>query len=227
MGSSILIASASSLIVLAASNYQKKRIAIVVIATLFALLIAFNITVQHDNQKTWQYQQAFWSDVVRLAPDLNQGTVILVDAPHLYLERGLHPFSWTMPAILGQLFRFPEHWKILPKVYWLNPNNPDNWRNQISTNGHLKLDSSSTDNNGLLFYYYAWEPKRTVNVSDVILLREKDRQLMRQTDPISVGGREFKFKLLAPDVQNSFRKGFLYEYLIDKSSSNSIDYFRK
>ena len=218
VGASILGGILGYLIVYLANSYRQKNLAALLLATYFSLLIGFGIIVQQQNKLSWKYQQAFWADVIQLAPDLSDGQVILVDAPSLPWGSQLYPFAWSMPSVVGQLYQFPWQWKNVPKLYKLNPD----WQLKIAANGEIALNND----NGLLFFYYPWEPARQVKTSEIILLQEKDGKLVRTTTPIVAGAKKFSFKPLTNSTINSFDKGYLYDYLIAPNNKKSVNYFQ-
>jgi hypothetical protein len=218
VGTSILGGILGYLIVYLANSYRQKNLAALLLATYFSLLIGFGIIVQQQNKLSWKYQQAFWADVIQLAPDLSDGQVILVDAPSLPWGSQLYPFAWSMPSVVGQLYQFPWQWKNVPKLYKLNPD----WQLKIAANGEIALNND----NGLLFFYYPWEPARQVKTSEIILLQEKDGKLVRTTTPIVAGAKKFSFKPLTNSTIDSFDKGYLYDYLIAPNNKKSVNYFQ-
>lgn len=218
VGASILGGILGYLIVYLANSYRQKNLAALLLATYFSLLIGFGIIVQQQNKLSWKYQQAFWADVIQLAPDLSDGQVILVDAPSLPWGSQLYPFAWSMPSVVGQLYQFPWQWKNVPKLYKLNPD----WQQKIPANGEMALNND----NGLLFFYYPWEPARQVKTSEIILLQEKDGKLVRTTTPIVAGAKKFSFKPLTNSTIDSFDKGYLYDYLIAPNNKKSVNYFQ-
>ncbi|BCU13898.1 hypothetical protein [Microcystis aeruginosa] len=218
VGASILGGILGYLIVYLANSYRQKNLAALLLATYFSLLIGFGIIVQQQNKLSWKYQQAFWADVIQLAPDLSDGQVILVDAPSLPWGSQLYPFAWSMPSVVGQLYQFPWQWKNVPKLYKLNPD----WQQKIPANGEMALNND----NGLLSYYYTWESPRQVKTSEIILLQEKDGKLVRTTTPIVVGTKKLSFKPPANSTLDSFEKGYLYDYLITPKNQKSVNYFQ-
>lgn len=218
VGASILGGILGYLIVYLANSYRQKNLAALLLATYFSLLVGFGIIVQQQNKLSWKYQQAFWADVIQLAPDMSDGQVILVDAPSLPWGSQLTPFNMSMPSVLAQLYQFPWQWKNVPKLYKLNPD----WQQKIPANGEMALNNE----NGLLFFYYPWEPARQVKTSEIILLQEKDGKLVRTTTPIVVGTKKFSFKPLTNSTLDSFEKGYLYDYLISPNNKKSVNYFQ-
>lgn len=219
-GASILIACGCSILFYLANIYQKKNLATIILTSFFTLLIGFGLIVQHDNQRSWQYQQKFWTDVINLSPDLTDEVVILVDAPHLSWGQQLHPFDWTMPSILEHIYNFPKDWKYPPKLYLLN----QDWKNKIIANTSQDQFDLNNDN-GALFFYYPWEPKRLVDSSQIILLEEKNHKLTRRTTPLIIKNKKVILKQFSDSSNYSFEKGYLYNYLIKSTNKQTINYF--
>ncbi|HCF27337.1 MAG TPA: hypothetical protein DEV81_09080, partial [Cyanobacteria bacterium UBA11049] len=93
IGASILWACVCTAIAFIASRYQKRQLANLGLAIYFTLLLGFGLTIQQDFKTAWQYQRAFWTDVVNLCPDMTYGTVILIEdyglkEPKQILTRG-------------------------------------------------------------------------------------------------------------------------------------------
>ena len=148
-GASILLGLICYLFLTFLKNYRLKQLAFIIIAAYFSLLVGFGLTVQNDNRLSWQYQQAFWSDVIKLAPDLSEKTVVFIDSPSLRGIWGaqLSPFP-EYCQVLPILYSFPEKWKVLPSMYRLD----DHWGKKITANGKLKLAKED----GLIYHGSLW-----------------------------------------------------------------------
>jgi hypothetical protein len=155
-----------------------KKLTIFLLALHLSFLFIFCINVQNFYKLSWQYQQAFWSDVMALSPDIDQETVILVQAPNLQWGKQINPFDWSVPSILGSIYDFPKDWKFPPRLYILDSqvNNVDGWKSMIDKNNQFLMSNK----NGSLRYYYEWEPERKVDAKDIILLVEENNQLVRK-----------------------------------------------
>lgn len=80
VGFSILFTSLFSALLSLLEMFGKRRWALFPLALFFTLLLGFGFLVQRDYRSSWESQRAFWSDIVRLCPDLEDGTLILVDS---------------------------------------------------------------------------------------------------------------------------------------------------
>ena len=210
-GSSILCASLCSAILFIASTYKKKRLATVCLAAFFALLLGSGLVVQQDYRLSWQYQRAFWSDVIRLCPDITDGTVILVEPRDLRNPRQIMAYSWTLPLVLKQIYRFPDDWTYTPSLYRLKPH----WQEQIKPEGNLfKL-------NAMVSWFMSVPDRgRNLESTNVILLEKKNGQLTRRTETLRIGDREFSLKDALASKPLRFEKGWLYDYLIKSPKEN-------
>jgi hypothetical protein len=239
IGAAILVGLLSYLLVNLANNNLTKNIANAGLAVFFSLLVGFGLTVQQENQMTWAYQRAFWTDVIQLCPDIAPETIILVDAP-LNTGKHLHSFiQWGVPMTLREIYKFPQTWARLdelpktddlprwyywrkytfyPKVYRLNPN----WQDLIVSQGKFDFNPKSQ----AFEYFLQWEPPRLIDSHDLILLEEKNGKLFRRTEPLTIGDRVFEFKPVSQSTLQSFGKGVLYNYLIDQDEEEPVSYFK-
>jgi hypothetical protein len=190
-------------------NYRLNQLALIIIAGYFSLLVGFGLTIQNDNRVSWQYQQAFWSDIIKLAPDLSEESVVFVDSPSLNQVWGsqLHPFT-DYGLGLKVIYIFPEKFKTSPLIFRLD----NNWKKKITPDRVLKL----ANEDGLIYHgswWYIGSP-RLVDFKDVILIQEKNGKLIRQSEPISINGVKYQFKPLTASTVQSFQKKYLYDNLI-------------
>ncbi len=227
VGASILCACICSAILFAASKYGKKRLAILGLAGFFALLIGFGLRVQQDYQLMWQYQRGLWTDIIRLCPDITEGTVIFVEPTGMRDTRQKIPFrerrgvpdtrqikanEWNLPYILDQIYQFPDDWTIPPRVYRLQ----SRWQEKILSDDNLFKVSAAVP--------YTIDSKRRVNSSNVILLETKNGKLTRRTEPLIIDGQQFRLKGKSASRLPPFQKGYLYDYLIQDFNEEPIDY---
>ena len=239
IGASILVGLFCYLIVNLAKSDVTKNIVNAGLAVFFSLLVGFGLTVQQENEISWQYQRAFWTDVINLCPDIAPETIILVDAP-LNTAKHLHSFiQWGVPITLREIYKFPEDWSRLdelpkmegkprwyywrkytfyPKVYRLNPN----WQETIVNQGKFDFNPK----NQAFEYFLKWEPPRLIDSGDIILLEEREGQLVRRSQPLTIGDRLFEFKPVSEPTVQSLEKGVLYDRLIQQDNETKINYFK-
>ncbi len=216
VGGSILCGCICSAILFVAIAYRMKRLATAVLAAFFSLLIGFGISVQQGYAVMWQYQQAFWTDVVSLCPDLSEGTVILVDnLGNLKSPEYISQENWTGTIILNQIYQFPKDWSIRPILHKLR----SHWQKRIVSDDNLfQLNQLK----GLVVEDI--ERDRQLESSRIILLEARDGKLTRRTEPLRIGSQEFRFKEKSVSGLPPFKKGILYDYLIISSKEEVIRY---
>ena len=218
-----------SAILLAAIKHDRKRLAILGIAGFFALLVGFGLRVQQDYQLMWQHQRGFWSDFVRLCPDLSEGTITFVEPSGLRDTRQQIPFresrgvsdpkqikslEWELPYVLDRLYQFPANWQLKPKVYRLQ----SNWQEKILSKHDLFQVSAAIPT------IIRAEVNRQVESTNVILLETKHGKLTRRQDPLIIAGRKFNLKELPLSRQPTFEKKYFYDLLIQNQSEKPINY---
>lgn len=164
----------------------------VLVSLQITFLFVFSFNVQQYYALSWKYQQEFWQDVLRLSPDINNNTVVLVQSPSLPWGRQINPFDWSVPSVLESIYYFPQSWDFPPRVYILNSNhqNIEGWKNMIDPSGKFVI---SNQNNGVK-YHYAWEADRVVDAENIILLVEDNNRLVRQPSIKLANGIMFELK---------------------------------
>lgn len=193
IGTSILMGSLWNLLFIITNSKTLLRATIKVLLSIYlSLLLIFSINVQHFYVLSWQYQQNFWRDVLRLSPDLTNGTVILVQSPNLAWGKQINPFDWSVPSVLSSIYEFPKDWQFPPRAYILHSDlqNIEAWKGMIQSSGKMLI---SNKNYGVK-YHYDWEPERIIQPQDVILLVEENKKLIRQPKLTLSDGRTIFFK---------------------------------
>lgn len=215
IGISIICACLCSGMMMIAKIYNKKNLAAGILAAFFSLLVGFGLIVQHNYKLSWQYQRAFWTDLIELCPDLKKGTVILVESTGLPNVKHILSYSRPLPRILSQIYQFPDDWKspqysILdpsdqPKVYELK----SGWEKRILSDQNLfRLDKSVTIKGDLPRTYL-------VDSSSVIFIETKTGKLFRRIEPLIIKDQVFPLKQKANSFVSSFDQRLLYKYLIE------------
>jgi len=216
VGGCMLFGSVCSAVFFAASAYGRVRPVVLGLAGYYGLLVVFGLSVQRDSVANWQYVRAFWSDVVRLCPDMTDGTRILV--ADSILRRPRRRPSWTLSINqLNNIYRFPDSWEVEPNVYQLRKN----WRIQMAGEGNLLRI-----NEAVMYVDYLPERGEKVESSNVILLEERDGELTRRTEPLRIAGREFPLKQPSSSGPADFEKGHMYSYLIRSHDEEPASYLQ-
>jgi hypothetical protein len=186
-----------------AEAQRRRWVGALPLAVLFGFLVGFGFLVQKDYARSWSLQRAFWTDVLRLSPDLEEGTVILVRPEGLIETRHIDANTWNLPRILDQILAFPEAWEELPRVFRLRPG----WEERI-----LAEDGSFILNGGTV----AAPPSLYTEVASdrVIFLDWQGDVLIRRTEPLILGDAELWLKPVG-DAARGMGRGFLYPYLVE------------
>ena len=221
IGASILCACICSAILFIAGAYRKKRLATVVLAAFFALLVGFGLTVQQDYKLAWQYQRAFWTDVIGLCPDMTDGTVILVEDNSLRRVEQIAVHIVRSEAVISRLFNFPRDWQQKPKLYYLRTG----WQDKIVSADNLwQLNYVTTTAPKTVFYADRSRYWTEVESSNVILLEAKDGKLTRRTESIIIDSQEFPLKDQSTSETPQLDPTYLYQYLIKSPDEESVNY---
>jgi hypothetical protein len=112
-----------------AGHIHARLVSIVVCALFFASLAAFGLVVQRDFVQSWNYQKRTWREIVKLAPDLEEGTVVLVTSRNVPYTRFIYGDSWAEILIFENIFLFPKAWQLYPP---LRLTLPGNWQDYVS-----------------------------------------------------------------------------------------------
>ncbi|MDJ0582862.1 hypothetical protein [Crocosphaera sp.] len=219
LGASILCACIGYILMELANSYRKKRLATIGLAGFFTLLIGFGLIVQQDYKLSWNYQRAFWTDVIRLCPDMDQGTVILVEGVNTNRNwLAIRPYFPAMTAALTKIYRFPYR-ENSPEMFLLKPN----WQTSVALDkGVFQLDNSNVKLRG--FKANRKDYSLVIDSSDVILLENENGKLVRRVDPLVISNQEFSLKNPKMSKLPQLSKGTVYRYLINSTKENSINY---
>lgn len=215
VGASIIVACVCSGILFLGKIYGNKNLAILSLAAFFSLLLGFGFSIQRDYILSWQYQQKFFSDVIKLAPDLSDGVVILFEPESLLEPKYITAFKVpTMRSAFEDLYKLPSDWEFPPIISPLR----EDWKK------HILLDNNTISLNKDTIFTCCYE--RTVEGSNIIFLEVKNGNLTRRTEPILIDGEYLRLKDESfPIVPNLERKP-IYEYLIGNSDKVDTSYIK-
>ena len=231
VGASILFACVCSGILFLARAYRRKHLATVGLAAYFALLIGFGFCVQRDYQLAWEYQRAYWSDVITLIPDFDKETVLFHDMTGLKNPKYIAPFhNLHQGSILSTIYQLPDDWKQAPpsngfrtRSLWTNGYmlRPNWWEKRIVPAGGDSFQLNPSVMRG------SRKENITIKSSNVIFLEVEKGQLTRKTKPLIINGQEFPLKSKLASGIPSFEKGPLYDYLIRSPAEETINYIEQ
>jgi hypothetical protein len=203
-GAAILIGTILLLTILLTLSSRFWRILTrVSIAAGIALLTGYGFIIQRDYVNAWQYQRAFWSELLPLIQDAGDYNVILVDPQALKDTRQIGANYWNLPRVLYQLVDFPSDPSISPAVHRLE----SGWQDRIvNYNNEFDVDASTVYSVPSFYGSYA--------THDIILIQSEKGQLVRR-ESIVIDGVTYRFKPVTAPVLGRLPRGFLYPLLID------------
>jgi len=218
LGTAIILSCLWNYMLTKSSSVQYlRKLTIFLLALHLSLLFVFCLDVQNLYKVSWQYQQEFWSDVTKLSPDLEENTVILVQAPSLVSGKQINPFDWSVPSVLSSIYYFPKNWKYPPRLYVLtsSPSSIDGWKSMIQKDNLFLMSNK----NNSLRYYYEWEPDRKVDPKDIVLLVEENNQLKRKFSLDMPNGDTLLLKQATGKTSSqNYKKSVIYNRLVDRST---------
>lgn len=223
IGISIIYACISCVLLYVADTYKKRLLTSFSLSIFFTLLIGFGLIVQHDYRTSWQYQQAFWTDVVRLVPDLADGDKILVEDPSFKAPQQITANDWYVSAMLDQVYKFPKEWKHPPNLHVV----PLNWDEYaLSDHNLFDLGSDRLMKQVIRSKLTGFVPDDNYKFesSHVILLKSQDSKLVRQTSPLVIQDHVFPIKQLSPSNLDRIDKGNLYNNYLRVDENNKVEY---
>jgi hypothetical protein len=205
VGGSMLCALGIDRLLSIAQTNTRKQLGLIGVAMMFALLVGFGTIVQSDYNLAWQKQQNLVTSIIRLCPDLEEGTSIFVEQQDLQNPTQIHAYAWSMPMILEQIYQFPPQWQIIPRIYQINPN----WQQQIDNPERLPLNKIAE--------WLTFIPKQhpgTIETQDVIMLKMTNGRFTRLDSLSLKNGVVLNFKPRNPQARIEFPTLPLYRYLI-------------
>lgn len=210
-GAAVLIGSILLIILWVAEAYSRKRVVGLVIALWLGLMAGYGFVIQRDYRLAWEYQQSFWSSLVTLLPDADDGTVILVDPEGLADTVQIGANYWNLPRVLNQIYQFPGDWDRAPAVYRLSKD----WAESIVTND-VKLSLNGVTTFAPSLTHGEFSPHNAV------LIHTDSGKLERANEPLRFEGMTIRLKTTLDEGEPPYAEGFLYRYLIT-SPSQSYD----
>jgi hypothetical protein len=204
MGAALLFTCAFAAVLLRVRSSTLRIPVTLVLAAYLSLLTAYRFEIQQDFSRAWSNQRTFWQQVVRLAPDLKDGTLIFVLNHDLPQTRFIQTNSWADPEILAQLFVFPTAWDTPPRLFVVRP---DWWELLTPTRDGVVWDVPQA----------TWYGHReTIPDGNVILLEMESGRLVRRF-ATTVGEPLVRLKSLPVSAGPPIARGALYKYLAGES----------
>jgi hypothetical protein len=175
VGGSIIFASL-------ASWALSRRFGHLVVGLYLGLLVGYALTIQRDFARSWQLQQAFWTDVVRCCSDLADGTVLIFETDQASETKFIETHSWADALVLKQIYQFPETWQNPPRLFTRD----SEWVGRIEHDGpgwRWLVPRGTEDEH--------WEPLPAANL---IVLRLVEGRVVRATGALDLPGGSVPLK---------------------------------
>lgn len=117
LGAALFVGWLAALLLGASARLGLGGVAIVLLALFFASLGGFSYIVQREYRQSWIFQRDFWSQVVMLAPDIQDGTILLLEWKNIKATRyvSTHNPHFDL-GLLGNLYEFPLEWAREPSL---------------------------------------------------------------------------------------------------------------
>jgi len=205
-GVSMLFALSSGLIMEILQTQIQKTILKSILCFYFSLLIGYGLLIQYDFVKSWDVQKNFWTDIIKLCPDMNDNTLIILENEKKKLPSTGYILSnsWADPVVLQRIFRFPAKWKNPPRLFVLNKD----------------FESRTTVINDTLKWkvpeYTFFSEYETLKDSSLIMLKTDDSgNIYRINEPLMrFKCRDVIIKPAGMNELNLIEKNKLYDLLI-------------
>jgi hypothetical protein len=138
---------------------------IVTIATaslLIGLFVLYSFRIQSGYATSWAHERIFWRNVVRLCPDIDSGTRIILTGKEPNQNEFILANSWADLHVLEDAFKSEEH----PLLFYYD--------------GVAKLADIRSENNQITWKPLFWGDEReTLNLDDVIIIKADGNEMTR------------------------------------------------
>lgn|GEM_PF-777024 len=187
-----------------------QRVPIPVTALVFALMLGYRVTIQHDYRDGWAFQRSFWTQVLAVAPDLENETVIVVNREVADALPYGYGVDWSMHVVLSTMFRFPrELYSQMPYTLTLNGNR---------LGPHWVEDNAASDLAQFTYIQF------NIRDGNVIVLNWEDGILTRSPQPtVIIDGRVLNTKPLGASVLETLERRPLYDLIVQGADMGLSD----
>lgn len=187
-----------------------KRLRIAFVASLvcsawLALLVGYGFEIQRDYQQAWQLQKDFWRELIQVAPDAGENTIVLVEPTGLQDSVQIDANTWNVPRVLPQLFDMPQGWENPPRVYRLREKQ---WQDYLAASATDFLVDDHTVTAPPSLY-------GTFPAGDVIFIDTESGRMARREGPLSLNGVTYALRPAAEPVLTQLPHTLLYAWMIE------------
>ncbi|MEE8574363.1 MAG: hypothetical protein V3T30_03030, partial [Thermodesulfobacteriota bacterium] len=210
LGAGIVVPSIFFLIYCKAGGLTYKRTTVTIFSVLLAFLVGYAIHVQYDYKEGFRMQRWLWTSIIRSSPDIEDGTLILVEKQGIPDTKFIDSHSWFgVPHALNYIYRFPEDWKSAPRMNYKE----GNWIDQETrlADGKLQIYLRRS-------HHFNSAPPRWVDwpQGNVILFKRHGNKLTRIDGSLDIKGKKIKLKPrpLVLSEKSIWPKGVLYDIFV-------------
>ena len=211
LGGAIIFACMSTAVLRIAESFKQQIIVNILLAGLFSLLIGFGFIIQKDFVKSWDYQRQFWTDFIRLCPDLDNDSIVFINSEGFSPTKQITTLDWAVSRGLMHIYKLQDNYKNLaddfhkmkPLVFLLLPK----WQKYFIVDGNIfQLKTKAV---------WTFRPINTkFDFKNLIFLEIKDGKIVSRKEKITINNKEYKLKKTSRSNIKTFEKGYLYSYLI-------------
>lgn len=207
LGASVLVAAAAWWALELAAAFRGAWLGAAVIAAYLGLASGYEMVIQQDFTHAWSLERAFWTQVVSLAPDMGENTLLFYEPDNPNPTRYIDASSWADPLMLAQIFQFPSSWQNPPRLFTVS----GDWASRIqqTPQGLQWMVPGATWDEHM-------EPFPTGNV---VVLTGADDHLVRVDSPLQAAGESIPVKPAPSPGAPGHPHDFLYPYVIGTPGS--------
>jgi hypothetical protein len=204
-------------------QYKKRKLAASVIAIFFSLLIGFHIAIKNSYIHRYKIQKDFWTEVVKLCPDLEDETIVLFDTNGVQKNKGpqnivsvfgFKPYGeYVRAQTLTALFNFPKNWKRAPTLL-----NFPYEEELFVRNDRIYWNIKSKK-------HYEWKVKYAgfLEPENIILLKYDKGKLVRIQDKVIIMGKKLSLKKLTMEKEQFIpEKSFLFDHYVINDIASEV-----
>lgn len=189
-------------------DINKRKIGFAVLSVWLSLLIVYNFQVQKDYRHARNLQHEFWAELIRLCPDMRDGTLVFFYPDEFHRVKSISPFDWSTSFVLEKMYDFPSKWTHPPNVYVIEK---PGWRHVLFSGTNLTL--SDLDKKHIVDVVKESDMGRKIDINNSIFLVYEHGTLHRLTGHVHPGGGSFREKPGEYQLKD-LKKGVLYSYLV-------------
>jgi len=221
LGASLVVACVAQALVLLLRANRMGWIAAPILAAYFATLVGFafivqkNFVIAHDGPGG---QREYWTRLVKLCPDLHDGTMVLIEGTWPSNNWYALPRSWSDPLALMEMYDYPSGMSNRPLIVPVPADR--SWTGNFKRHGDRRfvwtkeLPSYISRLAGNPLHYVARSPNLEMEENDLILLRAEAGRLERVEADVVVDGSIVHFRPAPSDRGLPYPPGTLYPLLV-------------